>query len=484
MENRQPTTLDLDEMHAQCRKLSAELAARANVKSTSRRAIIGCCENDTCVSMGLVHKRWLERAMVTQPVKWIGQSVTRLEDPPLVTGRGRFVGDISLPHQLHMRVVRSQVAHGTIIAVDTRAAKALPGVVAVWSAADIPDIPPVGFREGRLEKLEPYRQPVLATDRVRYVGDPVAAVFADDPYVAEDAADLVTVDIEELPVILDAEAAPGEFSPGRDTEAAVVHQGYGDIDAAFGDAHELVELTLSVGRHSGVPLETRGAIGRYDAARDMLELHGAAKIPHATRNLLARMLDRAPSAIHLYESHVGGGFGVRGELYPEDVLVCVAAMRLGRPVKWIEDRREHLIGANHSREQTHKVRAAVDRDGRILAIDDEFWHDQGAYLRTHAIRVTMMVCGFIPGPYRMSAYRSVGHVRLTNKTPAATYRAPGRFETTFIRERITSDVGQFQSSRGTISGSPFLRLWAFSSTHRLQPELRKAVSDLWICIWG
>jgi carbon-monoxide dehydrogenase large subunit len=339
-----------------------------------------------------------------------------------------------------MRVVRSDVAHGKIVAVDTRAAKALPGVVAVWSAADIPDIPPVGFREGRLEKLESYRQPVLATDRVRYVGDPIAVVFTDDPYVAEDAADLVTVDVRKLAVILDAEAAPGEFSPGRDTEAAVIHQGYGDIDAAFGDAHEVVELTLSVGRHSGVPLETRGAIGRYDAARDILELHGAAKIPHATRNLLARMLDRAPSAIHLYESHVGGGFGVRGELYPEDVLVCVAAMRLGRPVKWIEDRREHLIGANHSREQTHRVRAAVDRDGHILAIDDEFWHDQGAYLRTHAIRVTMMVCGFIPGPYRMPAYRSVGHVRLTNKTPAATYRAPGRFETTFIRERVIDAI--------------------------------------------
>ena len=158
-----------------------------------------------------------------------------------------------------MRVVRSPIAHGRIIAIDTRAAEALAGVVAVWCAADVPDIPPVGFREGRLEKLEPYCQPVLATDRVRYVGDPLAVVFAEDPYVAEDAADLVIVDIEELPVILDAEAAPGEFSPGRDTEAAVVHQGYGDTDAAFRAAHEIVELKLSVKRHSGVPLETRGA---------------------------------------------------------------------------------------------------------------------------------------------------------------------------------------------------------------------------------
>jgi carbon-monoxide dehydrogenase large subunit/6-hydroxypseudooxynicotine dehydrogenase subunit gamma len=377
-----------------------------------------------------------------EATKWIGQSVERLEDPPLVTGRGRYAADISFPHQLHMRIVRSNHAHGKIVAVDTCAAKALPGVVAVWTAADIPEVPPVDFREGRIEKLEPYRQPVLATDRVRYVGDPVAAVFAEDAYVAEDAADLVTMEIDELPVLLDAEAEPGEFSPGRNTEATIVRQGYGDVDAALRGAHAVVELELAVGRHSGVPIETRGAIGRYDASRDMLELHGAAKVPHRNRELLSRMLKRSPSGISVFESHVGGGFGIRGELYPEDVLVCVAAMRLGRPVKWIEDRREHLICANHSRQQKHRIKAAVDADGQILAIDDEFWHDQGGYIRTHAIRVAMMICGILPGPYRVPAYRSIGHFRLTNKTPAATYRAPGRYETTFIRERLVDAVAQ------------------------------------------
>jgi carbon-monoxide dehydrogenase large subunit len=370
----------------------------------------------------------------------IGESVTRLEDPPLVTGRGCYAGDISFPHQLHMRVVRANIAHGNILSIDTRAAAAVPGVIAVWTAADIPDVAPLDFREGRIEKLEPFRQPVLARERVRYIGEPIAAVFAEDPYVAEDAAELVTADIEELPVLLDARAEPGEHSPGHSTEAAIVRQGYGDPDAAFRAAHAVVELELCVGRHTGVPIETRGAIGRYDAARDILELHGAAKIPHATRNLLARVLGRAPSAISLHESHVGGGFGVRGELYPEDVLVCIAAMRLSRPVKWIEDRREHLICASHSRQQVHTIRAAVDAEGRILAIDDEFWHDQGAYLRPHAIRVVMMICGFLPGPYRFPAYRSIGHVRLTNKTPAATYRAPGRFESTFVRERLVDAI--------------------------------------------
>jgi CO/xanthine dehydrogenase Mo-binding subunit len=163
-------------------------------------------------------------------------------------------------------------------------------------------------------------------------------------------------------------------------------------------------------------------------------------VPHRNREALARMLNRPLAGVHLYESHVGGGFGIRGELYPEDVLVCVAALRLERPVKWIEDRYEHLIAANQSRQQRHRIRAAVDRQGTILAIDDEFFHDQGAYIRTHGVRVPHMTCGILPGPYRIAAYRAVGHVRLTNKTPAATYRGPGRYETNFVRERLIDAI--------------------------------------------
>jgi carbon-monoxide dehydrogenase large subunit/6-hydroxypseudooxynicotine dehydrogenase subunit gamma len=373
---------------------------------------------------------------------WIGQSVERLEDPPLVSGRGAFAGDINFPHQLHMRIVRAAHAHGRIVSIDATAARAVPGVFAVWSAADITDVPPIDFREGSIPALDPYRQPVLATDRVRYVGDPIAAVFAVDPYVAEDAADLVAVEIEELPPLLDAQSAPAEFSPGHSSEAAVVRQGYGDVDAVFRTATHVVALELAIGRHSGVPLETRGALGRYDAARGILELHGAAKVPHRIQELLSRMLGLPPSAIHVHESHVGGGFGIRGELYPEDVLVCVAAKRFNRPVKWIEDRREHLIAANHSRQQLHKIRAAVDDAGVILAIDDRYFHDQGAYVRTHAARVVHMTAGILPGPYRVPAYRAIGHFRLTNKTPAATYRAPGRYETTFVRERLVDAIAE------------------------------------------
>src|SRR3984957_17073690 len=269
--------------------------------------------------------------------KYVGRSLTRPEARPLPTGRGPLAADISFAGQLHMRVVRSNFAHGKLRAIDADAALALPGVHAVWTAADVADIPPIDFRLSRIEGLEPYRQRLFASGWVRYVGEPVAAVFADDPYLAEDAAELVTLDVEELPAILHAAAEPGEFEPGRSTEPAIVRKGYGDVDSAFRAAHAVVAATLAIGRHSGVPLETRGAIARYDAARDVLELHGAAKVPHWNRDQIAKMLGRPASSVHLYEGHVGGGFGLRGEIYPEDVLVCAAALLMQRPVKSIKD---------------------------------------------------------------------------------------------------------------------------------------------------
>ena len=316
----------------------------------------------------------------------------------------------------------------------------MAGVAAVWTGADVAAIPPIDFRQVRVPGLEPYRQPILAQEFVRYVGEPLAVVFAADPYLAEDAAELVFAEIDELEPCLDATAEPGAFLPGVSTEAAIVEKAYGDLAGAFARAHAVVALRLAVGRHSGVPLETRGAIARYDAARGLLELHGAAKIPHINRRAIAGMLGLPLERIHLYEGHVGGGFGIRGELYPEDVLACLAALRLQRPVKWIEDRREHLLAANHARDQVHEIRAAVDAQGFILGIDDEFWTDQGAYVRTHAATVTDLTAAILPGPYVVPAYRSRGHIRLTNKTPCGTYRAPGRFEGTFVRERLIDAI--------------------------------------------
>jgi CO/xanthine dehydrogenase Mo-binding subunit len=377
---------------------------------------------------------------MTARAKFVGRSVPRMEDRPLLLGQGRFAADITFPGQWCMRVVRSPVAHGEIKSIDASAALKLPGVHAVWTAADVSHIPPIPFRLTGLKTLEPYRQPVLAKDTVRYVGEPVAVVFADDQYIAEDAADLFEIEIVRARATLTSSEQTGCFEDKLTTEPGVVRKGYGDIDAAFRSAHAIVSLELSIGRHSGVPMECRGAIARYDEARDILEMHGAAKVPHWNRDSLAQMLGRTRESVQLFEGHVGGGFGIRGEIYPEDVLVCAAALKFRKPIKWIEDRREHLIAANHSREQLHRVRAAIDSEGKILGIKDEFFHDNGAYMRTHAATVPDLTAAMLPGPYVVPAFRTVGHIRLTNKTPCGTYRAPGRYESTFVRERLLDAI--------------------------------------------
>jgi carbon-monoxide dehydrogenase large subunit len=374
----------------------------------------------------------------------IGQSWKRIEDRPLLTGQGQFAADYRFPDQLVMRVVRSPVAFGRIISIDAGDARTMPGVVAVWTAAEIADIPPIDFRMTKIKGLEPYRQPVLARDYVRFVGEPVAVVFAEDVYQAEDAADMVFCEIDEGDVHLDATEAPvpymPETLPGVLSEPAVITKSYGDIDAAFANAKHVIELEVKVGRHTGVPMETRGALAVHDRETGVLTMYGAAKVPHYNRDAIGRMLQLPEGAIELSEGHVGGGFGIRGELYPEDVLVCAAAMRLGRPVKWIEDRREHLLAANHSRDQVHRMSAAVDDKGFVLGLKDEFFTDQGAYVRTHGGTVSDLAAALLPGPYLIPAYRVDGHIRLTNKTPAGTYRAPGRYETTFARERLMDAI--------------------------------------------
>ncbi len=344
----------------------------------------------------------------------IGQSVSRIEDGPLLRGQGRFADDIGFADQLHMRVVRSPVAFGRITGIDTQAARQTVGVAAVWTGADVADIPPIDFRLSRVQGLDPYRQPILARDYVRYVGEPVAVVFADDPYLAEDVAGAVRIDLEERDPHLVATGKTSEFAPGIDTEPAIIEKTYGDLVTTFANAPHMIELELAIGRHSGVPLETRGAIARFNDALGRLELYGAAKVPHYNRDAIAAMLGLSRDGLELFEGHVGGSFGVRGELYPEDVLVCLGALRLGRAVKWIEDRRENLLATNHSRDQVHKVRAGFDDRGYILGIDDEFWSDQGAYVRTHGATVPDIGSAMLPGPYVVPAVRIRGHIRITN----------------------------------------------------------------------
>ena len=356
----------------------------------------------------------------------IGKRVQRHEDSRLLRGLGHFADDVERAGQVHARIVRSSVAHARIRGIDVERAK-VPGVLEVIVGADLAAVPRIPIRLPRgIEPVE-HLQPVLALDEVRYVGEPVAVVVAEDPYLAEDAAERVDVRYEELPVTVDATHA----------EPAVSFEvGYGDVAHAFSEAACVVELDLAVGRHAAVPLEPRGLLAEYDAGADRLEIWGATKVPVFNRRVLARMLALPESHIHLHAMDAGGGFGGRGEFYPEDLLVAWLARRLRRPVKWTEDRSENLVALNHSRQQRHRIAAAFDREGRLLALEDRVTHDNGAYLRTHGVAVPELTVTMLPGPYRLPAFHARIDVVLTNKTPCGTYRAPGRYEGTFAREHL------------------------------------------------
>lgn len=390
----------------------------------------------------------------------IGARALRIEDPVLLRGAGRFAADIVRAGELHMRVVRSPVAHGRIVSVDVSRALLLDGVAAAWTYDDVADLPAIGFRLTPREDLLPYRQPVLARRVVRYVGEPVAVVFATSAYLAEDAAELVEVEIEPLPVHLDGDLTPvtwvdaeqatwaaglGRDLLAQDSEATTFTEEYGDVEAAFAGlapaTHSVVEIDVRIGRHTGVPMECRGLVAVYDEADQQLMVDGAAKVPFWNREAIADIAGLPPHRVVVRETHVGGSFGPRGELYPEDVLVTVAAMRLRVPVKWIEDRQEHLVATNHSRDQHHRMRALVRcADGWIEALDAEFVLDQGAYVRTHGATVASLTASMLPGPYVIPNFRVRAHVRLTHKTPAGTYRSPGRYEGTFARERLVDKI--------------------------------------------
>ena len=359
----------------------------------------------------------------------IGTRLPRQEDPRLLRGRGRFGDDISAPGQLWARIVRSPSAHGRIRQLDVADAARAPGVTAVVTARDLPAglVIPVRLAIADTD-LGEFLQPVLALDTVRYVGEPLAVVVGEDPYACEDAAELVTADIADEPPVLDATSS-------GDT-AAELTRGYGDTDAAFAAAAHVVRIELAIGRHSGVPLEPRCLLAVPGPDRGELAIFGMTKVPVWNRDLLAGMLGMDETLIRVHAIDAGGGFGVRGEFYPEDFLIPWLAITTGRPVKWAEDRAEHLMAVNHSRQQQHRIAAAFDADGRILALTDDIIHDNGAYCRTHGVAVPELTAAMLPGPYRVPAYRGRVRVVLTNKTPCGTYRAPGRYEGTAAREHL------------------------------------------------
>ncbi|MGO8888327.1 MAG: xanthine dehydrogenase family protein molybdopterin-binding subunit [Streptosporangiaceae bacterium] len=361
---------------------------------------------------------------------FVGARLPRQEDPRLLRGRGRFGDDFSAPGQLWARIVRSPSAHGLLRELDVTEAVKTAGITTVVTARDLPGklVIPVRLAIAGTD-LSRFLQPVLAADTVRYVGEPLAVVLGDDPYACEDAAELIGIDITDQAVVLDARS-------DHDNIAAELTRGYGDTAAAFAAAAHVVAIELAIGRHSGVPLEPRCLLAVPDPDRGTLDIFGMTKVPVWNRDLLADMLGIDETLIRVHAIDAGGGFGVRGEFYPEDFLIPWLAAKTGRPVKWAEDRAEHLIAVNHSRQQYHRVAAAFAADGRITALRDDIIQDNGAYCRTHGVAVPELTAAMLPGPYRVPAYRGRVRVVLTNKTPCGTYRAPGRFEGTAAREHL------------------------------------------------
>ncbi len=372
--------------------------------------------------------------------KLIGVSLRRPEELPLLRGEATFVADISPTGVAHVAFVRSPYAHARLAGIDCSEARAHEGVVVALSAEDLAPVPgPIPVRLFPHPRLEHFLQYALPSDKARYAGEIVAVVVATDRYIAEDAAELVQVDYEPLDAAVDTVAAaqpdaPLLFEAAGSNVTMDYTVAYGDVERAFAEAAHIVSETFHTNRHGGCPLETRGLVASFEEGT--LTVWGPTKVLHSNRRTLAELLRLPVEKIRLREPSIGGGFGVRGELYPEDLLVPLLAMRLGRPVKWIEDRAEHLVSANHSREQHHDAALALDADGRILGLRTRFLLDTGAYVRTHGIRVGQISAKSMVGPYRIPAYEAVVNQVVTNKTPAGTYRGPGRFETNFVRERL------------------------------------------------
>ncbi|MCH7606842.1 MAG: xanthine dehydrogenase family protein molybdopterin-binding subunit, partial [Chloroflexi bacterium] len=376
---------------------------------------------------------------------YIGAPIKRKEDNRFLTGRATFVDDLKLPDMLHACVLRSPHPHAWIKGIDASEALAMSGVEAVITFQDFETLAkPIPVRLYPLPGLEPFLQYPLARDKVRYVGDPVALVVAESRYLAEDALDAIKVAYEPLPAVVDLQDALRDEvilhdPPGTNT-AAHYTISTGDVDAAFRNAEYTRKERFKTHRHTGNPLETRGMVASFDAARQELMVWGMTKVPHFNREVLSNLLELPEEKIRFFELDVGGGFGIRGEFYPEDFLLPFAAMKLGKPVKWIEDRLEHLLAANHSREVYCDIEIATKRDGTILGLRAQVFGDMGGYIRTHGGLVPSSTASLLMGPYHVPAYESSVHCVVTNKTGVGTYRAPGRYESCFIRERLLDMV--------------------------------------------
>jgi aerobic carbon-monoxide dehydrogenase large subunit len=370
-----------------------------------------------------------------------GERVERREDNRLLVGKGRYTDDFE-PHAAHAAFVRSQYAHARIADIDVTGALDVEGVYAVYTYDDLDGkfaeplpliIPHEAIADGRT-------QYALARDEVRYVGETIAIVVARDRYIAEDAADAIAVRYEPLPVAADLEAAAAPdavlvHGDREDNVVARVGEEHGNVDAAFAAAPKVFEWRLEIERSAATPLEGRAVVARFDEDGGLL-VHDSTQAPTGIRNGLSRLFELDLERVHVVAPDVGGGFGVKViQFYPEEVLVPLAARRLGMPVKWTEDRREHFIGSTHERRQVHHVRVGVTADGKILALETSFLHDSGAYC-PYGLIIPVITAAQLPGPYRLDNYRYDFNAIFTNCVPTSPYRGAGRPHAAFVMERI------------------------------------------------
>jgi len=372
----------------------------------------------------------------------IGSSPRRAADQRFVFGTGRFLDDITPAGHLHLGVVRSVHGHARIRSIDLTAARAHPGVVAAWAASDLQGVAPtLPTAYGGGPKGRPWAIPVLARDVARYAGEPLAVVIADDPYRLADALGTVVVDAEPLPAVTrvaDAQRATTTVHADWPDNAALgVKGGVGDIDTALGAADVVVHERFRHARLAAVPVETRGVLAYPDG--DTLVVWSSTQSPYSLRDVVAAALELPAEQVRVLIPDVGGGFGPKGAIYPEEILVAAAARKLGRPVKWVESRRESFLAMGHDREQEHDVRVGFRRDGTIVAIDGSFLADVGAY-PAQGDGLTANTVNHLCAPYRVRHYRNAGTSLVTNKTFNAAYRAAGRPEATFVMERLI-DIG-------------------------------------------
>ncbi len=383
----------------------------------------------------------------SQARRFFGSRVSRIEDDRLLRGRGRYVADIELPRELAAKFVRSYEAHASVAEIELGDAVEAEGVHAVFTGADFADseIRCVSSYEG----FQVSAQPILALDRVRFAGEALAMVIADDEYLAEDAAEMVFADLAPLPVVLDLDAALA-------SDAEVLHDGWTDnayvrravktdgFDKAAAGAPHRLTIDLRNARHGAIPMENRACVADYDRGSNRFTLHTTTQVPHLIRAGLALAMDVPESQIRVIAPDVGGGFGVKAQLYTEEVACCLAARELGRPIKWVEDRREHFVASHHSREHRHRVTGYFDDLGRILALEADIRVDMGAY-SVFPWTATMdngMAMGILPGPYKIREYSATGTPVCTNKTPYGAYRGVARPAACFSIERLIDQIAR------------------------------------------